>query len=77
MQTQMTMYDRAPDAGKLAKSKQAVLNLLEDGLWHSSGEIVTAGGLSALRRLRELREEGRDIQGEPIKGLCQWRYRLV
>jgi hypothetical protein len=61
---------------KLTGSRKAVLELLADGYFHTSEEICRVGGTSGLRRLRELREMGYPIHGEPIPGSNMWQYRL-
>jgi len=74
MQTDIFM--RHLNTAALAKSKQAVLDLLSDGESHTSVEICSVGGTSGLRRLRELRELGYPIHGEPLSGSNMWLYKL-
>ena len=74
--TQTSIFDRPIDHGKLNKAKDRILQLLMDGQFHTTMEIIRVGGASGLRRLRELRAEGHLIECEPIEGSNEWKYRL-
>ena len=73
---QTSIFDRPIDHAKLNKAKDRIYRLLLDGQFHTTMEIINAGGASGLRRLRELRAEGHPIDCEPIEGSNEWRYRL-
>lgn len=67
------------DLPDLASQRGKVLDLMSDGRWHSTEEILqAAGGSEGLRRLRELRKLPHVIIErfrQPI--WRQWLYRLV
>ena len=73
---QTNIYNRNPDFTVLGRAKERILRLLKDGEFHTTMEIIDAGGASGLRRLRELRDDGHAIEGEKMRGSNQWRYRL-
>ncbi len=73
---QTNIFQLHIDAKKLSTAKASVLDLLKDNQWHTTMEILNAGGCEGTRRLRELREDGYDIECEPIRGSNEWRYRL-
>lgn len=67
------------DRLELSAGRQRVLNLLKDGLWHTSAEVLRAAqGSEGLRRLRELRACGYKIEK---RRTCDdsrtWEYRLA
>lgn len=70
------IFDRAIDFGKLEAAKRRIYDLLSDGAWHSTIEIQHVGGCDGCRRLRELRQMGISIEGEPQKTPNGWRYRM-
>ena len=53
--------------------------LLGDGNWHRTSEIngITVGGTEGVRRLRELRAQGCNIQKRRVAGSTQFEYRLI
>lgn len=71
-----TFYNRQPDGAKLDTAKERVLKLLNDRQPHTTMEILNVGGAEGTRRLRELRQEGYEIEGEKILGSNEWKYRL-
>jgi hypothetical protein len=54
-----------------------VLRLLSDGRWHSTYAINAVGGTEGTRRLRELREQGYEIEKRSMPESMQFEYRLV
>ena len=60
-----------------------VYNLMRGGSWHYAADIRLAAGSDGfpasegLRRMRELRQFGIEIERERIEGTRHWRYRLV
>lgn len=69
----------ARDLPELSAAKQAIYTLVRDGRWHSAHEIrdIAAGGQSeGLRRMRELRDYGFDIEARRGSDRLFW-YRLV
>ena len=59
--------------------KQKVLKVLSDNEWHAGYELTRAstGGSEGLRRLRELRADGYNIEGpRSMKGRTTMLYRL-
>lgn len=68
--------DPTPDA---STRRDRVLSLLQRGGWFSGPEIANerVGGSEGLRRLRELRADGWEIDERPVKGSNVHQYRLV
>lgn len=56
----------------------AVLKVLSDGRYHKTSEFLgpNVGGSEGLRRLRELRAKGFQIERKKIAGRSSWMYRL-
>ncbi len=74
-------YDRGRDRDRLKIQLAAVLNVVQDGRWHTLGELSGVTGApeaSVSARLRDLRKEkfgGRVVERQFVsKGL--WQYRL-
>ena len=74
-------YDHKRDHGRLAKQLNAVREIMEDGDWHTLGEIATRidapeSSVSArIRDLRKLKHGGHIIDRQYVeKGL--WKYRM-
>jgi hypothetical protein len=68
-----------PPPQALGKRQRLVLNVLWDGHWHDGPELThpEVGGSEGLRRLRELREKGYDIEmRKKAKGRTTRQYRL-
>lgn len=57
-------------------TKESVEKLLRPRRWVSTYEVEALGGQSALRRLRELRQQGFEIKKRKGDG-NQYEYRLV
>ena len=59
--------------------KEKVLEVLADGEWHDGYALCHPGigGSEGLRRLRELREDGHDIEMRRVPGRNTRQYRLV
>jgi len=58
-------------------AKIKILHLLIDGRWHSAQEIIDASEQrEGLRRLRDLRSDGFEIEKKKGEGR-DWSYRLV
>lgn len=59
--------------------KRTVLDILSDGQWHDTVSLsgVTSGGSEGMRRMRELRAQGYEIESRKKLGSEQWEYRLV
>ena len=67
-------------AGGLGDRQRRVLFVLEDGEWHDGPELThpEVGGSEGLRRLRELRAKGYQIEmRKKAKGRTTRQYRLV
>ena len=69
------------DISELKGGTRRVLALMRDGRFHSAQEIMIAAGkgdipaMEGLRRMRELRAHGFDIEKEKM-GNRHWMYRL-
>lgn len=65
-------------ATKTMTSKERVLKTLNSGRWVDRFTLEDAGGAGALRRLRELRAEGKNIikRAHP-EYLHEFQYRLI
>jgi len=69
------------DVPELKAGTRRVLTLMSDGQYHSAQEVLVAAGkdgipaTEGLRRLRELRAHGFDVEKERT-GNRQWMYRL-
>jgi len=51
------------DRRELSGGMQRILNLLKDGAWHTAAEVLeVAKGSEGLRRLRDLRAKGYNIE---------------
>ena len=72
------MYKRQ-DYAALGSGRRRVFDLMRDGAWHTADEIRrVAQGSEGLRRLRELRRYGYDIQKQRLRaGSRMFIYRLV
>lgn len=57
-------------------ARDRILQMLEEGNWVTTMDLVQAGGTEGPRRLRELREFGYLIERRSIKDSNQWEYRL-
>ena len=66
------------DAPRLKTNREKVFGLMSDGQWHTSIEICKVGGSQGLRRLRELRAEGRVISKRRVRsGSGLFEYRIT
>lgn len=67
------------DQRELSGGMQRVLNLLKDGAWHTAAEILeVAKGSEGLRRLRDLRKHGHQIEARrSADDSRMFVYRLV
>lgn len=70
---------RAPDWPSLkAPNREALLEVLRDLRWHPAAELMRIGGNRYGGRLQELRDEGYQIESEPLPDRAQGkRYRLL
>ena len=51
------------DLKDFSKAQRLILGLMSDGEWHPASEIIEVGGQrESLRRLRDLRSSGYDVQ---------------
>ena len=48
------------DVKRLTSAKERVQRLMSDGQWHTAVEIREVGGSEGLRRLREIRDDGKN-----------------
>ena len=66
------------DMRSLDAAQQRVLGLLKDGQWHKASEIIAvARQREGIRRLRELRAKGYDIEPRRHKLTREYEYRLT
>ncbi len=65
----------APVRARRRTKRDALLELLRDGLWHPTLECTEHGGLRFGARLLELRQDGFDIETRGEDNQCA--YRLV
>jgi hypothetical protein len=66
------------DLEALHTQRADVYRLMKDGRWHSAMEILNAArGTEGLRRLRELRKYGAEIQKVRVPNQRTWQYRMV
>lgn len=65
------------DLPALNAANMRVLRLLTDRRWHTASEIVAvAQGSEGLRRLRELRRHGYEIEHRRVEGKRLFEYRM-
>jgi hypothetical protein len=64
------------DRPRIRTRRAALLDLLQDGQWHSNYELVKVGGLSFNSYLYKLRNAGWQIESRHIRG-GEWQQRLV
>ena len=70
------------DLMELGAGTQRVFDLMQDGGWYTSDQIEIAAGENGiparegLRRMRELRRAGVEIEKERMPGTRQWKYRI-
>ena len=74
-------YTEERDGARIAKQREAVLNLMRDGQWRTLAEISAATGApeaSASARLRDLRKErfGSHTVDRTHVSRGLWRYRI-
>ncbi len=60
---------------RLSANAQRVLELLQDGQWHTNMELVAVGGIRAVGRCWDLQQHGHVIVKEYVQG-GSWRYKL-
>lgn len=71
------------DHKDLDAGTKRVYELMEDGGWYERDEIELAAGQNGrparegMRRMRELRQRGFNIEKIRLKGSREWKYRLV
>lgn len=61
----------------MSTTKEAVEKLLRPRRWVSTYDLEAIGGQSALRRLRELRQDGYEIKKRKAHEGGAYEYRLV
>lgn len=65
------------DIEDFLSAEKRILDLLKDHNWHSASEIIEVGQQrEALRRLRNLRSKGYEIEKTKAKGR-EFAYRLI
>lgn len=75
-----TDHQHRPEPRAMSSRQQAVFDVLRDGQWHDGPELThpAVGGSEGLRRLRELRDMGYEIQMRlKAKGQTTRQYRMV
>lgn len=66
------------DLPKLSEAERAILRLMIDNKWHAASEIIKASGQrEGLRRMRNLRGKGYEIERRRSPEGRDWDYRLV
>jgi len=61
-----------------SKAEQAIIEWMEDGEWYSATSIIEASGQrEGLRRLRDLRNKGFNVERKRISHLREFYYRLT
>lgn len=63
------------DEDRLRGKRGELFALLQDGKWHTNGELANAGGLSYAVSLSRFRDAGWLIECRHVKGGI-WKYRL-
>jgi len=62
----------------LQRACRLVYDLMRDGAWHTATAIIEASGQrEGLRRMRDLRQIGYQIEQHRPEGGREWSYRLV
>ena len=65
------------DLPGLTSSKDRVREFMRDGCWHPAQQIIAASRTrEGLRRMRDLRKEGWDVERRRIKGSHDFEYRI-
>ena len=57
--------------------KQAILSLLGDMEWHSSGELMDVSSHRYSARMWDLKQDGFHIASRRMEGKRVWEYKLV
>jgi hypothetical protein len=71
------LADNRPNAKAARATKRVALaNLLSDENWHTTGDLLRAGGAAYTSRTAELRDAGWEIECEHV-ARGEWRYRAV
>lgn len=71
------------DVSQLNQGAKRVYDLLKDGRWHDRGEIEQAAGergvaaAEGMRRMRELRQMGFEVEKHRTSDRRVWLYRMV
>lgn len=60
---------------RLNTNRDRVLELMRDGQWHSSIDIMSVGGMRGVGRLNELKAEGWDYEKRK-RTAGVWEFRL-
>ena len=68
----------AADFAGLQSACRRVYDLMRDGQWHTAQAIIDASGQrEGMRRMRELRQIGYQVEERRETGRREWQYRLV
>lgn len=66
------------DFSGLQSACRRVYGLMKDGQWHTAQAIIDASGQrEGMRRMRELRQIGYQVEERRETGRREWQYRLV
>jgi hypothetical protein len=66
------------DFSGLQSACRRVYDLMKDGQWHTAQAIIDASGQrEGMRRMRELRQIGYQVEERRETGRREWQYRLV
>jgi len=66
------------DLSDLKRGVREVWMLMKDGEWHSPETIITvSGGREGLRRMRELRHYGLEVEKRRRPETRYWEYRIT
>jgi hypothetical protein len=65
------------DLSDFSKAKKRIVDLMSDGAWHTATEIIEASGQrEGLRRLRDLRGKGIDVEVTRDGDKREFLYRI-
>jgi hypothetical protein len=66
------------DIREFSDAQQAIIDFMSDGEWYSATSIIEwSGQREGLRRLRDLRSRGFEVEKMRIKGSRDFFYRLT
>ena len=68
----------AQDIVAFSKAEQAIIEWMEDGAWYSASSIIEQSGQrEGLRRLRDLRSKGFNVERKRVSAAREFYYRLT